>query len=135
MKGASMDEELKRIRDRKMKEFIKRQSFPDKPLEIRDSDFEETVKRYPLVIVDFWSEYCPPCRMIAPVLEELAKELQGKAVFGKVCVDSEMLMARKFSISAIPTLLVFRKGSLADTIVGYASKDALMEKLKRHLSN
>ena len=130
-----MDEELKKIRERKMKDFMEKQSFPDKPLEVRDRDFEDTVGRYPVVVVDFWSEHCPPCKMITPVLEELAKELQGRVVFGKVCVDSEMLMARKFSISAIPTLLVFRKGSLADTIVGYASKDALMEKLKRHIGD
>ncbi|MCK4714225.1 MAG: redoxin domain-containing protein [Candidatus Aenigmarchaeota archaeon] len=128
-----MDEELKKIRERKMKDFMEKQSFPDKPLEVRDRDLDDIVGRYPVVVVDFWSEHCPPCKMIAPVLEELAKELQGRVVFGKVCVDSEMLMARKFSISAIPTLLVFRKGSLTDTIVGYASKDALMEKLKRHL--
>jgi thioredoxin 1 len=128
-----MDEELKSIRERKMKEFMERKDFPEKPIEIRDSNFDETVGRYPLVVVDFWSEYCPPCRLIEPVLEEMARELQGRVVFGKVCVDEERLTAMKFGVSAIPTLLVFREGKLADTIIGYAPKDALMGKLSKHL--
>ncbi len=128
-----MDEELKQIRERKMKELMEKQNFPEKPLEIKDKDFEETLGKYPVVVVDFWSEFCPPCRMIAPVLEELAKELHGSVVFGKVCVDTEREMAIKFGVSAIPTLLVFRKGRLEDTIVGYKPKDALMKMLKKHI--
>ncbi len=130
-----MDEELERIRERKIKEFMEKQGFPGRPLEIKDSNFDETVKRYPLVVVDFWSEFCPPCRLIAPVLEELAGELKGRVVFGKICVDREMAMAQRFRVSAIPTLLVFKKGELSDTIVGYAPKDALMGKLRKHMND
>jgi len=130
-----MDNELIKIRERKVKEFMEKKSFPEKPLEVKDRDFEEIVGKYPLVVVDFWSEFCPPCKMIEPVLEELAKELQGRAVFGKVCVDSERMIATKFGVSAIPTLLVFSKGKLEDTIIGYKPKDALMEKLKRYISS
>lgn len=128
-----MDDELKRIRERKVKEFMEKQNFPEKPIEVRDSDFDETIGKYPLVVVDFWSVFCPPCKLIEPVLEELAKELQGRAVFGKMCVDQERMTASKFGITAIPTLLVFREGKLADMIVGYAPKDALMGKLSKHL--
>jgi thioredoxin 1 len=130
-----MDEELKKIREKKMKEMIEKQSFPEEPLEIKDSNFDEIVEKYPIVVVDFWSEFCPPCKMIAPVLEELAKELHGSVVFGKVCVDTEREKAMKFGISAIPTLLIFSKGGLEDTIVGYKPKDALMEMLKKHLND
>jgi thioredoxin 1 len=128
-----MDEEIMEIRERRMKEFMEKREFPEKPLEVKDSDFEETVRRYPLVVVDFWSEFCPPCRLIEPVLKELAVELRGRAVFGKVCVDQERLMASKFGITAIPTLLVFREGNLIDTIIGYAPKEVLLGKLKKHL--
>ena len=128
-----MDDEIKRIREKRMKEFMEKREFPEKPLEIKDSGFKETVGRYSLVVVDFWSEFCPPCRLIAPVLEELARELHGRVVFGKVCIDHERLMASKFGITAIPTLLVFRDGKLVDTILGYASKDVLMGRLKKHL--
>lgn len=130
-----MDEKIREIREKKMKEFVEKQNFPEKPLEVKDSDFEDTIKQYPLVVVDFWSEFCPPCRLIEPVLEELANELHGRAVFGKVCVDQERLMASKFGITAIPTLLVFRDGKLIDTIIGYAPKDVLLSKLKKHLGS
>jgi thioredoxin 1 len=130
-----MDEELKQIRERKMKELMEKQSFPEKPLEIKDSNFDETIKKYPIVVVDFWSEFCPPCKMIAPILEELAKELHGKVVFGKVCVDTEREKAMNFGISAIPTLLVFSKGKLEDTIIGYKPKDAIMGMLERHMND
>ncbi len=128
-----MDEEIMEIREKRMKEFMEKRDFPEKPLEVRDNDFDETIGKYPLVVVDFWSEFCPPCRLIEPVLEELANELHGRVVFGKVCVDQERLMASKFGITAIPTLLVFRDGKLADMIIGYAPKDVLLGKLKKHL--
>jgi len=128
-----IDDELIKIREKKMKEFMEKKEFPQKPLEVTDNEFEDMVGRYPVVVVDFWSEFCPPCRMIAPVLEDLAKELQGRVVFGKVCVDTERMMAAKFGISAIPTLLIFSGGKLKDTIIGYKSKEDLKERLKQYL--
>jgi thioredoxin 1 len=127
------DQEILRIRKRKMEEFMEQKNYPGTPLEVRDKDFEEIIKRYPLVVVDFWSEMCPPCRLIAPVLEELAKELHGRVVFAKMCVDQERLVASKFGISAIPTLIVFSKGRPVDRIVGFLPKGILLQKLKIHM--
>ncbi len=127
------DDEIKRIREKRMKELIKKQGFPDKPLKVSDDSFDNTVKKYPLVVIDFWSEYCPPCMLIAPVLDEMAGELQGRVVFGKVCVDHYRLAASKFGISAIPTLLVFKHGKLADRIIGFAPKQVLLERIKKHM--
>lgn len=127
-----MDEEIRKIRERKMDEFIKKQEAPGKPLVMSDQGFDETLKRYPLLVVDFWSEHCPPCRLIAPVLEELAGEMRGRVVFGKICVDEHMEKAREFGISAIPTLLIFRKGELVDRIIGFSSKEGLVSRLKKH---
>lgn len=130
---SDMDKEITKIRERKMKEFMEKKNYPDKPLEVMDKNFEDVIKRYPLVVMDFWSEMCPPCRLIAPVLEELAKELHGRVVFGKVCVDHERLTASKLGIYAIPTLIVFNKGKLVDRIVGFSPKGVLLQKLKKHL--
>ena len=128
-----MDEEIRKIRERKMEEFMKKQESPDKPLVMSDQGFDETLKKYPLVVVDFWSENCPPCRLIAPVLEELAADMRGNVVFGKVCVDEYREKAMEFGISAIPTLLIFREGKLVDRIVGFSSKDDLVSRLSKHL--
>ena len=128
-----MDEEIKKIRERKMKEFMKKQGAPEKPVVMSDQGFDETLKRYSLMVVDFWSENCPPCRLIAPVLEELAGEMRGRVVFGKMCVDEYREKAREFGISAIPTLLIFRNGELVDRIIGFSSKEDLVSRLRKHV--
>jgi thioredoxin 1 len=125
------DKEILEIRERKMKEFVDKQRFPDKPMKVGDDDFEGFIKKYPVVVVDFWSISCPPCRMIEPIIEELAKELKGEVVFGKVCIDEHRKAATMFRIAAIPTLLVFSKGELVDTIVGLAPKEVLLEKIRK----
>jgi len=107
--------------------------YPDKPIKLSDSTFAETIKKYPLVVVDFWAEWCGPCRMIAPVIDELASELSGKVVFGKINVDEDRGVAGQLGISGIPTLLVFKKEELAERIVGAAPKDAILAKLQPHI--
>ena len=129
------DKEILENREKKMNEFVSKQGFPDKPIEVSDDSFEGVIKKYPVVVMDFWSTTCPPCRMIAPILEELAGELSGEVVFGKVCLDEHREVASRFRIAAIPTLLVFSKGELVDTIIGLTPKEILLEKLKRHLGN
>ena len=74
------------------------------------------------VLVDFWAEWCGPCKMIAPLLDELADEYDGKVKIGKVNVDEQQLLAAEYGIRAIPTLLIFRNGQVADQIVGARSK-------------
>jgi thioredoxin 1 len=99
-------------------------------LEFNDSNFDELVMSSDKpVLVDFWAEWCGPCRMVGPIVEELAGEYDGKAVIGKVNVDENQEVAAKFGIRNIPTLLVFKNGEIVDKQVGVASKNALAAKL------
>ncbi|MGA2790040.1 MAG: thioredoxin [Candidatus Bathyarchaeia archaeon] len=120
-------DELEQIREKKLRELVGRMSTPsiDKPIVISDRNFEQTVKNYPLIVVDCWAAWCAPCRAIAPVVEELAKEYSGKVVFGKLNVDDNPETAEKFGIRAIPTLLVMKNGSEVDRIVGVLPKNQL----------
>lgn len=103
-------------------------------LEITDSNFEELVlKSDKPVLVDFWAEWCGPCRMVGPVVEELSKEYDGKAVIGKVNVDHNPNISMNFGIRNIPTLLFFKDGKVVDKQVGAVPKAALEDKLKAQL--
>ena len=105
-----------------------------KPVEITDSNFEDVIKSDQPVLVDFWAEWCGPCKMIAPVIEELANDYEGKAVVGKVDVDSNPEVAGKYGIRSIPTLLVFRDGEIVDKQVGAVNKSVLSQKLDAQLA-
>jgi len=101
-------------------------------LELTDSNFEELVlKTDKPVLVDFWAEWCGPCRMIAPIVEELATEYEGKAVIGKVDVDTNHAVAGQFGIRNIPTILFFKNGEVVDKQVGAAPKSSIAEKLEK----
>lgn len=124
-------DELGQIREKKMRELMGQMSTPsiDKPIVVSDRNFDQTVKNYPLVIVDCWAAWCAPCRAIAPIVEELAKEYSGKVVFGKLNVDENPETAEKFGIKAIPTLLVMKNGAEVDRIVGLLPKSQLEAKI------
>ena len=102
----------------------------DKITELDSSNFESTVTKGSVpVIVDFWAPWCGPCKAIAPILEELAIELADSVNICKVNVDSNSEIASKYEIRAIPTILIFKDGAVAETIVGLTSKDDLKGKL------
>ena len=98
-------------------------------LEITDANFDEIIATDKPVLVDFWAEWCGPCRMIGPIVEELATEYGDKAVIGKVNVDNNPNTAAKFGIRSIPTLLVFKNGEVVDKQVGATNKASLAGKL------
>jgi thioredoxin 1 len=101
-----------------------------KPIEITDNNFEtEVIKSDKPVLIDFWAVWCGPCKMIAPIVEELASEYDGKVKIGKLDVDSNQQTAIRFGVRGIPTLLIFKDGKLKDTIIGAVPKKHLVDKL------
>ncbi len=100
-----------------------------KAIEITDANFEEIIASDKPVLVDFWAEWCGPCKMIGPVVEELASEYEGKAVIGKVDVDNNPNVSARFGIRSIPTLLVFKGGEVVDKQIGAVPKSILSQKL------
>ena len=103
-------------------------------LEITDSNFSEVIAGNELVLVDFWAEWCGPCKMIAPTLEELAGEYAGKAIIGKLNVDDNAKTSAQFGVRSIPTLLIFKNGVIVDKQVGAVGKPALKTKLDAQLA-
>lgn len=101
------------------------------PITITDDSFKTEVVDSSLpVLVDFWAVWCGPCRMVAPIVDELAVEYEGRVKVGKVDVDSEQKIAADYGIRSIPTLLIFKNGELADQVVGAVPKKQLVEKLE-----
>lgn len=104
-----------------------------KAIEITDANFDEITNTDKPVLVDFWAEWCGPCKMIGPVVEELAGDYEGKAIIGKVDVDSNPGTSAKFGIRSIPTLLVIKNGKIVEKQVGAVPKSVLSQKLEAHI--
>jgi len=100
---------------------------------ITDANFEQTINGGQPVLVDFWAEWCGPCRRLAPTVEELASHYDGKLVVGKLNVDENPNTAFKFDIRGIPTLLLFKGGQVVDQVVGLADKDQLKKVIDKHV--
>lgn len=102
-------------------------------LEITDASFQEVLKSGKPVVIDFWAEWCGPCRMVGPIVEELANDYADKVVIGKVDVDSNDEITSKYGIRNIPTILFFKDGEIVDKQVGAAQKSVLVEKIDKLL--
>jgi thioredoxin 1 len=129
--GDSMDE-LEAIRAKKMEEIIRRSRSPAKPVQVTDATFSEVVRRG-LVLVDCWAEWCGPCRMIEPTIEDLAREYAGRVTFAKLNIDENPETTSRFGVMSIPTILVFKNSRLVDTIIGAVPKAEIVNVLERHL--
>ena len=100
-----------------------------KAIEITDANFDQIIASDQPVLIDFWADWCAPCKMIAPVVEELAGDFQGKAVIGKLDVQENSVVPSRYGIRNIPTLLVFKNGQLVDKQVGVVPKTVLAQKI------
>ena len=103
--------------------------------QLTDDNFQSSVlEKKGIALVDFWAEWCGPCRMVGPIVEELAKEYEGKALIGKVDVDTNPKISQKYSVRSIPTILILKDGVIVDKQVGATSKAKLQQKLEAVLA-
>jgi thioredoxin 1 len=103
------------------------------PFHVTDSNFEETLKNNKLFFVDFWANWCGPCRALAPTIVELSNEYYGKVLIGKLDVDENPVTAEKFQVFSIPTMIVFKNGKEAERLVGLCPKNKIGDTLQKHL--
>ncbi|MCD6583897.1 MAG: thioredoxin [Candidatus Omnitrophica bacterium] len=106
---------------------------PDSPILLSHKNFDEAVRKYVILVVDFWAQWCAPCLMLAPIIERLAKKYKGKIVFGKLNIEENQEIASRFGIMSIPTLIIFKKGNIMDTLIGVTPESTLEEKFNMYL--
>jgi len=102
------------------------------PFHITDSNFEDTIRKNNVVFVDFWANWCGPCRALAPTIEELAKEFNGKILVGKLDVDENPVTAERFQVFSIPTMILFKNGKETERLVGLCPKNRIADTLNKH---
>ncbi len=126
-----MDDELQHLREKRMRELLDTAERRQQPqvLTITDGDIEHTVRSHPFIVIDFWAEWCGPCKRVAPVVNELAAELAGRVTFGKCNTDENPRSAAGLGISAIPALILFADGREVDRIIGAYPKTAILERI------
>ncbi len=132
----SEDEELERIKSKKLEELLKKnqKQKTEGVITLTSSSFDKFLENTNLpVLVDFWADWCMPCRIMAPVMEELARDYAGKAMFARVNVDENPEVASRYSIMSIPHFIIFRNGRPTERIVGAVGRGQLEDALKKYL--
>ena len=133
------DEEISAIMKRK-KEILeeKLRSINEikkinKPINLTDSNFDIEKSKYSLLVVDFWAAWCGPCKMVSPIIEQLAEQYAGKIIFGKVNVDENPHISQRFGIQSIPTLMILKEGQVIDVMIGALPKGQIENRIKQHI--
>ncbi|HDS58960.1 MAG TPA: thioredoxin [Thermoplasmatales archaeon] len=132
-----MEDEVSTIRKKKMESLLQKMTggstTPNKPVAVTDDTLDQTVGSHPLVVVDCWAPWCGPCRMLGPVIDQLAGEMKGQVVFAKLNTDENRVSSSRYGIMSIPTLLLFKNGQLVDRNVGALPPDMLRDWIQRYL--
>ncbi|MDD1664664.1 MAG: thioredoxin [Methanomicrobiales archaeon] len=132
-----MDDDLRRIREKKLEEL--KRGFTEKPaakpegrvLVLDERQFPAAVRDHPYLVVDMWAPWCGPCKMVAPVIQDLSAEFAGRITFAKVNTDENQRIAMSYGISAIPTILFFQQGKLVEKVIGAYPKQMLRDRILR----
>jgi thioredoxin 1 len=129
------DEELKNIREKKireLKEKLQQTGAAGSVIEVSEMRMADILASHPALVIDFWAEWCGPCKRVAPAIEELAQEFTGRVTFGKCNTDQNQQIAMQLNISAIPNIVFFSHGKMVDRIIGAYPKEAIREKVIRN---
>ncbi|OPY36275.1 MAG: thioredoxin 2 [Methanoregula sp. PtaU1.Bin051] len=134
------DDELTKLREKKMQELRDRFDPAKRQvpaghvpvIEVDETRFARLLKDHPALVIDFWAEWCGPCRRVAPVVEELAQEFAGRVTFAKCDTDRNQRLAMQFGINAIPCLILFSRGQMVDRIIGALPKETIRTKIMRN---
>lgn len=131
-----MDKELERIKKEKLKKLMKKMEEGKMEVEVNDNNFEKEVieksKEVPIV-VDFWAEWCPPCKILGPIMEKLAKEYDGKFILAKADVNQSNQKASKYEVMSIPNVKMFKNGTVVDEFVGALPESQVKEWLDKNI--
>jgi len=127
------DEELRRIREKKLVELKEKKLEMTAEHVLTDSNFNEIISKHSLALIDCWAPWCGPCLALAPTIEKLAEEYNGKIIVGKLNVDENPRTAERFQIFSIPTMLIMKNGKEVDRIVGLVPKNHVEAVLRKHL--
>ncbi|HYY66961.1 MAG TPA: thioredoxin [Nitrososphaeraceae archaeon] len=133
------DKEILEIKKRKLREMQKVATMRStmnsitRPIILTDSNFREEISKYPIMVIDFWAPWCGPCRIVSPIMEQLASEYAGRVVFGKLNIDENQMVAQSFGIQSVPTMMILKNSIVVDILVGALPKSQIETKLRQHL--